>query len=499
MSVIDVSTFFGKDPGQRVDYSLATLRQLMESHGISAALTLSLRGVHDDHVDGNAETIAVCRSHPGLIPVATINPQRGMDLEDDIRQIGDEGFRAVRFFPGALAQRWSPSSLSFQRVIELLAPLGFPIIAPGGQNDMIAPLARTTAEAGLPIVFVEASYSTQAEVEEAARRYSHVYVDTARLSTPDAITLLAQEIGADRILYGTSMPQYSPQSSMNMIFRADLTTEERGQILAGNATRLFRLDEANTQPTEEEGRFRSYEGPKIDTHAHLLLGRYRFPIKSGPDVVLDHCRRYNLERVIASSALGIFYDMEAGNRDVKEIIDAHPEMRGYVVVNPNYLEDSCAEMEHYLGYNNFVGVKIHCEYSQTPTGSDKMKALFAEIARHKRPVKIHNAGAGWTEALRDLAFTHPRLPIILAHGGGFGTGRIVADAPNIYLEFCSSAPTLGVIPDALAAIGPERLMFGTDQDLFDPAFILGTYYDVGLTAEQEEKIMYSNAKRLFDL
>jgi len=169
------------------------------------------------------------------------------------------------------------------------------------------------------------------------------------------------------------------------------------------------------------------------------------------------------------------------------------------VVNPNYLEASRAEMARYLHCDNFVGVKIHCEYSQTPTASDKMKALFAEIARYGRPVLIHNAGAGWAEALRDLALAHPHLPIILAHGGGFGTGRIVADAPNIYLEFCGSGLTRGVIADALATLGPERLLFGTDQDLFDPAFILGTYYDTGFTAEQADMIMYGNAKRLFNL
>lgn len=500
MFAIDVNTFFGTLPGQRTDYRLGTLLDLMEQHGIATALILSLRGVHDDHVAGNAETLAACRANPRLIPVATINPLRGLGLEADLEQIKAGGFRAVRLYAGEAFQDMSPDSLSFQRVLQGLAPLRLPIIASATVKRHIAALARATADLGLPLLFVETSYDAQAEIEEAARRYPQVFVDTARLATPGAIEVLADTVGYDRILYGSGMPRYAPQASMNVIFQADLSDEQRAQILAGNALRLFGLDQTTMQPQHEAAKFRGYIGPKIDVHAHLHADNYRFPIAAaGADVALEQCRRYNIEVMIASSAPGIFYDMQAGNQELKTIIDAHPQFRGYVVTNPNLLEESCAEMDTYYRFDNFVGAKIHCEYSHQPTAGPKMRALFAEIARRGRPVKIHNDGPGWAEAIRDLAQAHPQLAIIIAHGGPPGTGRIVADAPNVYLEFCSSAPIRGVIQDALEAIGPERLLFGTDQDLLHPGFVLGTYYDAGLTPEQEQMIMYTNARRLFGL
>jgi predicted TIM-barrel fold metal-dependent hydrolase len=285
---------------------------------------------------------------------------------------------------------------------------------------------------------------------------------------------------------------------MNVIFQADLSPAQEAQILAGNALRLLGLDEASLQPQAEPPAYRAYMGPKIDVHAHLHADNYRFPIEvAGADVALAECRRYNIEIMIASSAPGIFYDMQAGNREIKAIIDAHPQFRGYVVTNPNFLEESCVEMDTYYQFDNFVGAKIHCEYSHQPTAGPRMRALFAEIAKRGKPVKIHNDGPGWVEAIRDLARAHPHLPIIIAHGGPMGTGRIVADVPNVYLEFCGSGATRGVIRDALEAVGPERLMFGTDQDLLPPGFVLGTYYDAGFTPEQAEMVMYSNAQRLF--
>lgn len=277
-----------------------------------------------------------------------------------------------------------------------------------------------------------------------------------------------------------------------------MSDEERALILHGNAERLFRLDPPPAPV--EPARVRHYTGKIIDVHAHLHADSYRFPIRaSGLATALADCDHYRIETMIASSSVGIFYDMEAGNVEIRALIEDTPRFRGYVVVNANYLERSCAEMDRYYQHPSFVGAKIHCEYSQQPTGGEPMRALFAEIAKRGRPVKIHNDGPGWQYAIRDLARAHPQLPIIVAHGGPRGTGAIVAECPNVYLEFCSSRAVRGVIPDALAAVGAGRLLYGSDQDLLHPGFVLGTYHDAGLAPDVEERVMYSNAKRLFGL
>ena len=73
------------------------------------------------------------------------------------------------------------------------------------------------------------------------------------------------------------------------------------------------------------------------------------------------------------------------------------------------------------------------------------------------------------------------------------------DVSNVYFEFAGSGINCEVIRNALDVLGPERLLFGTDQDLFDAGFELGGYWDAGFTPEQAEMIMYTNAKRVFGL
>ena len=114
MLAIDCNTCFGVRPDQRTDFSAATLVGMMADSGVAAALTLSLRGVHYDHQLGNQETLAVCRQHPQLIPVATINLARHVGWREDVDWCLSNGFRAFRFFPER--QYWSVRDVGFRVV-----------------------------------------------------------------------------------------------------------------------------------------------------------------------------------------------------------------------------------------------------------------------------------------------------------------------------------------------------------------------------------------------
>jgi predicted TIM-barrel fold metal-dependent hydrolase len=501
MLAIDCNTFFGVRPDQRTNFGPAVLVEQLAASGVRGALTCSLRGVLYDHRLGNEETLRVCRQHPGLIPAATINLARYVDWEADVDWCVRNGFRAFRLFPDD--QHWTVKGLAFARLCERLVPTGLPLFLTITGAEQAHELAVRTADYGLPLVLLLGSYSNEAETIHLTRRYQHVHLDLARRATPRIVRYLVEECGIDRLLFGSNAPQDRIQPALNAVFVADLSAEQTEQILAGNLLRLLRLRASDlpaqsSAPGAVEPEYRGYAGPTIDVHAHL--GPWRFPVLTRTtETMLGYARRHNLEKIIISSALGIVYDMRAGNRELKELIDPHPELLGYVVTNPNFVEESAAEMDHYYRFPNFVGAKIHGEYSRTPTSSARMADLFAEIAKRGRPVKIHNYGPDWQPALRELARRHRDLPIIIAHGGDWGTGPFTKDEPNVYFEYGGSSSVRGPIEEALASVGAERILFGTDQDLLDPGYHFGKYYDAGMTPEQAEKVAYTNAKRLFGL
>jgi len=364
-----------------------------------------------------------------------------------------------------------------------------------------APARRTRVARGrLPVILADVNYHNMAEVIASMRRFPNLYAETNWLSTPGAIDVLAGEVGAERLLYGSGAPRYPVQRALNQVFEAGISEEEKALVLGGNAARLFGLDleQLRERPRLASSEIVGFSESVIDIHCHL--GRWEFPIPTERATdLLRLMRQAGVERAIASSAEAIIYDLTAGNRWLADEIAGHPELLGYVVVNPTYLDLSCQEMDRYYRQPNFVGAKLHCDYAGAPTSSEKTRRLLEAVARRGKPLKVHVAGGDALQALREVALAHPEWAIVKAHGGGREAAEEVADAPNIYFEFASSRCSSQAIRGALDVLGTERLMFGSDATLLSMCSMLGAYHDAGLTAEEREKILFGNARRVFNL
>ena len=71
------------------------------------------------------------------------------------------------------------------------------------------------------------------------------------------------------------------------------------------------------------------------------------------------------------------------------------------------------------------------------------------------------------------------------------------EADNVYLEICSGFSLRNKIEDAVEAVGAQRVLFGSDMTLLDPASSLGMVLDAEISSEEKKKILYKNAEELF--
>ncbi|MFO7946140.1 MAG: amidohydrolase family protein [Armatimonadota bacterium] len=242
---------------------------------------------------------------------------------------------------------------------------------------------------------------------------------------------------------------------------------------------------------------------KIDMHAHY--GSWNFPIPHAgtAENLLRLCDRHDVEYAVCSSAEAILYDMESGNEKMAEVCAEHQPLLGYVYVNPNFIERSVQEMETYLSEDDFVGVKIYTNgYSAVPADADCFRELFGEIARLSTVVLVHTGSAATVAALAEYAQMYPDLNIILGHAAARDSdeaAQYAAKHPNMYLEFCSSWAGYGKVERAVQTCGAEQIVYGTDMDLIDPAFIIGMYEDADLTDSQRAMIYRGNAASLLGL
>ena len=514
MYVIDVNTSFGKHGEFDYGLSLNSLLASLDSHKVTCALSYSLRGVHYDPKAGNAETLAAAQAHRQIIPVATLDLNDYLIWQAELDRCLAQGFRAFRFFPKL--QGWSVSSLFFRKVLERLRGSGMCLIFSVGELGATwghaEEIACVTAECGLPVILTDASYGNMAEVITVMQEHPHIYVETNWLSTQAAIEVMAEEVGVDRLLYGSSALMNPMQKSLNQVLETALSDEDKMAILGGNAIRLLGISQetlagrpqlTNLEPV-------GFDEEIIDVHSHL--GYWRWPIPSegyDPTLAIRRMHRFGISHSIMSSYDGMRYDMEGANRALADAIEGHPELRGYVELNPHALERSCAEMDRYYKLPNVVGVEVELLHTVQPTGSPEVHALMAEIARRGKPV-LFMPSSPWTingqgeyledaRAERELARQNPDLVIIHAHSMDANWARVVADTPNIYTEFNLSKPKTHHIRDCLRLLGPERLLFGSDQTLNSVGGAIGLYVDAGLSQSERRLILRVNARRIFGL
>ena len=256
----------------------------------------------------------------------------------------------------------------------------------------------------------------------------------------------------------------------------------------------------------------------IDVHAHFFYdGTPR-----------GDWREYNASRLRAGERIGITIhvnsilgtfgrrsptyfpspsDIVRGNDAALKLQQEHPgRVRNYACVNPNYTDHAVAEIAR-CRQAGMVGIKL----AASRRANDPLLDPVCEAAQRLGLPILHHIWQGrrhdWPgqEAsdaveLCQLAGRHPKVNFILAHigGGGDWLHSLPSCAPhrNVLIDLSGSGVDGGMLEACLAAVGPERLLWGTDMTMetgLAKLRVLGTL----LAAEQVELVRWKNAARIF--
>lgn len=487
---IDINALVGPRFGGARGAPIEDVIRERETHGIRFSLVRHRTALLGESELGNRALLEVCEGEPGLVPVAVLS----VDRTGDIDHAGPLAARVAGFW---LEGHAAPGSgLAAEPVVRTAARTGRPLFVPIAGWGSAAAIGAATEGLGVPVILVGSHYNTSVDDMAAGRRYEHLHFDTSSMAHFRAIETAVGALGAERILLGTGSPLRAIQSSLNAILAAAIPDEAKRAILAGNAVRLFGLAGG---PVELPAVIRP--GRAFDVHTHGGPLPWDVPDIDDNALLPALAERNNTRHAVASSVLAIAADLEGGNRRTVEACARTPGLLGYLVADPNDIEASRDQLRRWGGEPGIVGVKVHTQWSFRGTGSPQIADLFKVLADHGRPVKIHNDGPDWDQHLLRIAREHPRLQIIIAHAGlGFPNlegARIAREADNIHAEMSSSFAHLPSVREFLRTIPPDRMLFGTDAPLLDPAFVLGTYQDALIPEADQPGIYWDNAARLF--
>lgn len=187
---------------------------------------------------------------------------------------------------------------------------------------------------------------------------------------------------------------------------------------------------------------------------------------------------------------------------VANAVERYPDrFWAFVRLNPR----QPAEAKRLLGYaireRGFKGLKLHPVSFALPPRHALVVDLIRSAAQLQVPVLFHSGDDGQSTPLEiaPAAAACPEAMIILGHMGGyFHTADAIDVArtyPNVYLE-TSAMPYPWRIRDAVRAIGPDRVLFGSDGPGCQPALELDKVRRAGLAEGDLEWVLGGNLRRL---
>ena len=235
--IIDMNTYFGAYPHMKIDLSLETLEELIEQNGVTKAVTLSLKGVLYDYVEGNAETLRKCVEHGNLIPAATLDPRKYTGAVADVNTLASQGFKVLRLFPDL--QGWPLRFAPVRSIIRGLHEAHIPLMVNALTYGVATEMVDLVGEHSFPLILCGIGYWVLSEVIVLMKGAEDIFVETSYLDSPDAVEILVREVGADRILFGSNTRMTYFRGPYLSIANADISDHEKEMIFHLNAEKVL--------------------------------------------------------------------------------------------------------------------------------------------------------------------------------------------------------------------------------------------------------------------
>ena len=226
------------------------------------------------------------------------------------------------------------------------------------------------------------------------------------------------------------------------------------------------------------------------------------------------------------SGVDTVISMGAGGQYLKELqksndfnLQAAKDYPGRIVpfiyFDPRFEEDGLDEIDRCMtmGGAIYKGIKIGHKFAV----ARYMYPMMEKAEEYGLVVGIHSDESvrGHPYIIADLANSFPKVTTVILHMGGRTSAaaemvsiKSAEKNPNVWLETCFSNPF--PVKKAVEILGPDRIMFGSDSSNstlgygsgyekqgYEMMIHMHTIRCLGLSQEEEDKLMGLNAARLY--
>jgi predicted TIM-barrel fold metal-dependent hydrolase len=251
----------------------------------------------------------------------------------------------------------------------------------------------------------------------------------------------------------------------------------------------------------------------IDVHTHPLL-RDDHRDRAGAAQLIRRAKAHGIGHIVVlGDVLG--FGPRPSERQLRLINDEtfwlmrrYPGyVTGFCYVNPRLGARAVTREVERCVARGFRGIKLEIANNARDAC---MRPVMVAAERHNLIVLQH----AWSmtkirqrsfhtdpEDVATLARRFPNVRIIMAHLTGCGVRGVLAvkDCPNVVVDTSGAAPEAGLVEYAVAQLGAERVLYGSDAPIRDFAVMLARVTGTQLDARAKRKILSANARALLKL
>jgi predicted TIM-barrel fold metal-dependent hydrolase len=217
-----------------VSLDAAGLVERMQQHGIDAGVLFAPE---------NEAVREVVQSVPGVYGLYWANPRAPGFLEGAREYLGQPGFVGIKLHP--IRDGFHPNDLAVHPLMELAGELDVPVLIHSGHPIFSLPWIIEELTVNFPGVKVILGHMGHGNVVyinssiEVARRSDSIFLETSGMPMPTKIRDAIDVLGPTRVLYGSDMPVFHPQSEIDKVRLSGLSDELVDRVLDKNARALF--------------------------------------------------------------------------------------------------------------------------------------------------------------------------------------------------------------------------------------------------------------------
>ena len=258
----------------------------------------------------------------------------------------------------------------------------------------------------------------------------------------------------------------------------------------------------------------------VDAHAHIFpkkiaekathsIGNFynlEMLHTGTPSLLVESGKKIGTVKYLVSSTATKPEQVEPINTFIAEECSKYPEFFGFGTIHPGY-ENIEKEVERIISLG-LHGIKLHPDFQEFNIDDPDVMPMYRIIERAGLPILFHTGDKRMDYSaprrLHDVAVKLPELTCIAAHFGGYNSwseGAMHLLLPNVYFDTSSSlfALTRDQAVGLLDHFGADRFMFGTDFPMWDHRQELDRFLALGLSDEENNKILHQNFERIFHI